>query len=305
MKKWLGAALLLVAGQAGATAISFDDMGDASAYIFGDFHGQYNDSQHGLLIGGNATFSNYSIATLNNTDDLSLVVGGDLSINGGDLRGLASVDGSTGVTSSSALNTSAETKNFDQDYFISLSNTLALQPGDTGYDQWGATVFSGASDADTVFFNTTADAFDNIWGLMTEDLFEGTRLVFNVAGEDVTLGSIDWLVKDKNYAFNHRPENVLFNFYEAKSLTISGGFYGSILAAGADVYGSHGHVNGQLIANSFTGSTQLNDGGFNVDSDPGTTPQQVDEPATYPLLALATCFLLYASRKKLKAQRGL
>ncbi|WP_100642128.1 choice-of-anchor A family protein [Alteromonas facilis] len=277
-----------------AMPIAFDDMGDASAYIFNDFTGTNSDSQKALWVGGNADFSSYSVATLNDWNSLALTVQGNFSQSGGDVNGLSSIGGDILITSASALRTTTESRNFDQQYFTELSQRLSAQENGTHAIVWGALQLSLSRNLinDTLFVSLDQQILDSVWGIFTQDIFNGTRVVLNVSGTDVSMsGSKDWWLKDHNYSFNHKANNVLFNFYEAENLSIAGGIYASILAPNADVIGGSGALNGQLIANSFNGSTQLNDAAFSVD----TPATDVSEPAAFYLVAFVV-FLLGVRR---------
>jgi len=91
-------------------------------------------------------------------------------------------------------------------------------------------------------------------------------------------------------------DNILFNFYQATTLTIDGGFLGSILAPGAAVTGAnYQQLDGQLIAASFTGETEFHDFLFT-----GTLPTQTSatpEPGSFAMLGIGLILLGSASRK--------
>ena len=93
--------------------------------------------------------------------------------------------------------------------------------------------------------------------------------------------------------------NVIFNFGSATSLTLSSiGFNGTILAPLADITGTYGNVNGQVIANSLAGTTELHDYLFS-----GTLPARSDisktpEPATWAMLFGGLALVGLARRRK-------
>jgi choice-of-anchor A domain-containing protein len=92
-----------------------------------------------------------------------------------------------------------------------------------------------------------------------------------------------------------QEQNTLFNFYQAQSMTVNNGFYGSILAPYANVKATGGHINGILVANSYgqpnTNSSQMNDFPFK-----GDLPE-VPEPAT--LMLVLTGAMLTMKRRKM------
>ena len=81
--------------------------------------------------------------------------------------------------------------------------------------------------------------------------------------------------------FNGHPVNgdstdpsvrqLLFNFSNTTSLTLSGGWLGTLLAPGADVTGGFGQFDGALVANSFSGNTEFHDFTFTDPSVPEPT----------------------------------
>jgi choice-of-anchor A domain-containing protein len=289
-------ACVLVSAVSNATPISFDDIGDANAYIFADFKGNQNDSQNAVLVGGNAIINAYTVGTLNPENNLALLVRGDLTMTGGDVHGLASIGGTASVSGTNDLNLTDAQRNFNKDYFNSLSVDIASQNTNQADVSGGTLQLAGDLVNNTLFVNTSSSALESVWGLFTDAVDFGTRLVINVSGSDININAKDWLIKNDQY-ISHQSENVLYNFYEANTVTVAGGFYGSILAPNADVVGKSGMIYGQLIADSFDGGTQLNRAVFNADpKTPKTDSVSVDSPSSLLLIALGT-FLLAALRR--------
>lgn len=293
-----------------AGPITFKGAEDASAIIFGDYNGRYNDSQGALYIGGNANINNYSVGTQLSDSSLGMFVGGNLSMKGGDVKGSVSVNGKSKFKNTHLPNQSTEQVNLDKSYYEDLSKSLSeKQTTDSRYS-WGRKIFSSTDDQAAAYLQTSPSELSWVWGLFTEGLDSDTRLIVNISGSDIYMGGKDWLFKDINYDFSFDSENVLFNFYEAESLTVAGGVYGSILAPNADVFGNYGHINGQLIANSFDGSTQLNYAPFNVDKEiefPSGSiedkPTEVSEPATFGFFAGA-CILMVGSSLRRNSKKS-
>lgn len=289
--------LLTFAFYAHSTPINFDDFGDANGYFFGNFEGDFNDSQDALLIGGNAIFNGYTIATLNNQNDLALVVNGDLGITGGDINGLAAVGGTTSVSSTNALRISNESRAFNQTHFVELSNDIAAHTSQNAIISSGTLQLAGNVQNNTLFVNTSIQDLNSVWGLFSQNIDFGTRLVINVSGSDITLNSKDWLIKNESYVA-HASENVLYNFYEASDLTIAGALYGSILAPNADIIGKGGMVYGQVIGNSFIGGSQFNSAVFNADPKTPQTSVAVSSPASVTLMFWGLVGLALTYRRK-------
>lgn len=292
----IATASLLASNVSVATPISFDDMGDASAYIFSDFKGNQNDSQNALLVGGNAVINAYTVGTLNPENNLALLVQGNLTMTGGDVHGLANVGGTVSVTGTNALNLTDAQRNFDKAYFQNLSSQIAAQNSNAALVEYGTLKLGGTLTENTLFVNTSIADLSSVWGLFTQNIDFGTRIVVNVSGTQIDIDAKDWIVKNESYQ-GHSSENLLYNFYEASTINVAGGFYGSILAPNADVIGKSGMIYGQLIADSFDGGTQLNRAIFNVDpSAPQTGSVSVDSPSSFLLISLGM-FLLAAFRR--------
>jgi len=99
---------------------------------------------------------------------------------------------------------------------------------------------------------------------------------------------------------------VLYNFFQATTVNLSTKDpEGSVLAPFAGVIGSNGQMHGQLIADSYGGSS-LNDGTDTTQFDnslfTGTLP--VPLPATLPLLLSGAGMLGAMIRRRRRAQAG-
>lgn len=271
-----------------AAVINFDDMGDANAYIFNDFNATNNDSQGALIIGGNATLNGYTVATLNDYGALALSVGGNLNMVGGDINGLSSVNGSVSVSATNDVRDTSSDFNLNQTHFTDLSTELSQSTNSTNAVKWSNLNIATTANVETYITNIDTAAFGSFTSVFTTPQALGDRIVFNIGGQSIDLNSQDWLIKTTDWD-QHFSNNVLFNFYEATSLTINTSLYGSVLAPLADVTGLGGMINGQLIANSFTtglngNGTQLNFAPFNADKVTIDSATKVSEPSILALI---------------------
>jgi choice-of-anchor A domain-containing protein len=167
----------------------------------------------------------------------------------------------------------------------SLATSLA------GYSPNGAVVHSYSNytltgtDANLNVFDLTDSSYSS--GSITITAPAGSTVIVNVAG------SADSFSNGQIVLNGVSASDVIWNFDSASSLTFgSYGFYGSILAPFANFSGSWGQINGQIIAETISGTTQFNEtlfsgnlgsGGLSQTSGQGSVP----EPATWLLLTTA------------------
>jgi choice-of-anchor A domain-containing protein len=261
---------------------------DYNVFVFGNYTASGSDVEGRLAAGGTVTISGYSVgsqldASQNSLDNL--VAGGTLNFSNGqlyhgnavggtlNLGGGASIPNGTARAGTSGLDFVAE-----QARMLGISSALSAEAttGTINWQSWGGyfltgtdsglNVFniSGANLATTNTFSITAasDAFVlvNVSGVADMFRFAGTTLSGGITAE-----------------------HVLFNFYDATSLTLAGiSVPGTVLAPKANVDFSNGNLNGTLIALSMTGNGEFHDhlyAGTQLD-----TPISVPEPASWLML---------------------
>lgn len=270
--------------------------GDYNSFIFNDFTGS-SDTEGRLAVGGNATLRNYSVGDKLAYDANAevLVVGGDLTADYGRVYGKALVGGSASVVQSHGyadggivegaslpIDFSAE-----QAYLTALSLQLAeLDANGAINSQWGGLYLSGDGASDLQVFNLDGNTLLNAHTFALSNVAADATLIFNVSGDiaGLTNMSLESLLPSRN--------KVLFNFYEASSLTLSGiAVEGSILAPLAHIANPQGVINGTVIASSWDGPMQQNHQPFT-----GELPLfEVPAPATALLLGFA---LLALARRR-------
>jgi choice-of-anchor A domain-containing protein len=182
----------------------------------------------------------------------------------------------------------------------SLSNTLAGEsPNGTVTLSYGTYSLTG-TNATLNVFNLTGGSFSG--NAININAPAGSTVVVNVSGgaDSFSNGSIN--------LNGVSTANVIFNFDAATTLALSGiGFNATILAPFADFTGSSGNINGQLIANSAAGTTQLNEVLFagNLGSSSTSFPsggsqvQATPEPATWLMMVPGAVIILIALRIRL------
>ena len=286
MNKFLFTAILTastVAAMGRDSAAGFATLGTAGSYnefILGDSTRSNVDSQGRVAVGGNASFTNFTVADVsvdpNNVD--GLVVGGKLDVTNGSQVGHGSVEVGGAYTlhsgslmiSHGSLTTNVGASNLPVDfsaegtYLKSLSQAQYSAADPTVAAQYGGLTFA-ASGPGASFFNVTAASFS---GANTYNITgnAGETVVINVL-HDANQDPINFQNAGVNLSGGITADHVLFNFVGfTGTLNISGiGVQGSILAPLASVAFGNGHIDGNLIAGSLSGSGETHviaGGGF-------------------------------------------
>lgn len=300
--KIAAACALLAAGSAHAQTAK-----DYNVFVFGDFTASGSDVEGRLAAGGDVSISGYSVGEKLGSayaDSDNLVAGGKLSFNNGRLVHGNAVGGSLNVGSSASFgNGAARADSTGIDFaaeqlrMLGLSSTLASE-AETGAMTWqyGGYTLTGSGAALDIFNVSGANLSGaNSFNISaSKDAF----VVINVSGVADMFHNLG--INLTGIAADH----VLFNFYEAKSLTIEGiSIKGSILAPQANVNFNSGQFNGTLIANSMTGGGQ-----FNYDPYAGTlldpAPTGVPEPAAWGMMIGGFALAGAALRRRKRGARA-
>lgn len=231
-----------------------------NAFIFGDMHSQYSDTEGRIAVGGDACFDGYSVGARLSSSGAgdSLVVGGHLYYTNGQVANGNVVYGSWANTSSFGIPNGSVRQGYSVDFSsawdeaTSTSASMASQSANgTVTNNYGSLTLTGSSSGTNVFY-VTAEQLANANGI-TINVPEGSTVIINVSGTDVSIRYMGITVNGTS------ASNVIWNMYEATSLTMDGiGMQGSILAPYANVTFNNGQMNGTLVARSFCGNGQLN-----------------------------------------------
>lgn len=304
-----------ISTQATAADLGLGVASDYNVFTLGNYSQVSTDVEGRLAVGGNASFTGgFGVGSkLSAGSGNVLVTGGNLTLNNGQVNNGNTIYGGTANVSGVGFPNGTLSQGNPIDfnaagtYLKDLSSNLAgLTPtGSTTVQSWGGINLLGNNSSLNIFNLSGTD-------LSKTNYFElnaanSSTVVVNVSGKDVSM---------KNFGFNlinTSRQKVLYNFYEATSLDISGiGIEGSILAPLANVNFNSGQINGNLIAGSLVGTGESHNYLFNgtlpdMPAKENTTKpseKSVPEPSTLVGLGLvSTLFgLSRRQRKHLKSQ---
>jgi len=259
---------------------SIFDLGDAkgfNVFVLKDLAQPSSDTEGKVAVGHDAFLSNYSIgekltATSDNED--VLIVNGNLTFLSGTVRGGNVVYGSGAnlpneqvTILDGSLRKEKNVINFDKarNYLKSLSVSLSNYPvsGQVLNQNMGLVLYGG-------------EPFLNVFSISAADLNNSTSMTINVPNGSVVLVNISGKEIEWGGALTVNGtaiSNVLYNFYEARSILIEGiDVRGTILAPKATIDFPSGVVNGQVIAKTIMGVGQFNSGDNNSTYFVGNLP---------------------------------
>jgi choice-of-anchor A domain-containing protein len=229
-------------------------------FLFDDWNQRGGDVEGRVAIGGNATLQNVGIAdrlsNSNGTDD-RLIVGGNLSYNGGQVFGGNSIVGGTSSSvnynCSACLTKSGTPINFEnaRSFYRDLSDTLfALEgTGTQSLNPYSKQLqLNGAGTGTHVFNISLADVKEIFLGASSES----DLVVINVLDEAIDSQITSFFHAEAN-ADSNKWSNVIWNFNQAKNLNIQNASWrGTLLAPEAHLTLQAGNIEGQTIAKSAT-----------------------------------------------------
>lgn len=239
-----------------AIAANLGVANDYNVFVFGDAHQQWTDSEGSVAVGGNATYESF-YARMDPNSPLpsqpspgghALLVGQDLTFNGGTANGDVTVGGTATLNNVNVMgqvNQGASLAAFfsqaEQELkglSASLHSLSATAVGSNAYQNW---IFNGTSGLN--IFDIAASDWSQASSLQVNAPSDAT-VVFNVTGSGVT-------VTNHGMSLNGGITNskILFNLHDANAVTFNNyGIQGSVLAPYATVNGHWGQINGNLIA---------------------------------------------------------
>lgn len=246
-----------------ANAQSLNYLSNWSAFFQDSFTAMDTDDQGRLAAGGDVTLTNYEVGTLLNVSNcqrIDLLVGGDLTFTDGSVpNGEVLVVGQSNVQN---VNTEAGCG------VVTGSSPIDF---DSAFDELfgvAQNLSQLASNGDVTFYGSSlslvgSDPNKNIFFVQGSDLLGLTQIfisvpggsfaIINVEGTDNTFANLQInLSNTTSYRY------ILWNFYETKTLSLSGlSVSGSLLAPAAAIIFNDGNIDGSIAGYSFNGTGEI------------------------------------------------
>lgn len=290
---FLGMAVASMGAQAGVIDLG-SVMGGANVYTARDFKASGSDVEGAIVSGGNVILQSYAVNARNRAAyaGYSIVAGGDIELTSGTIHG--QVYAGRDITLHSAGAPPRATVNpvdfaAASEQFRDIAAGLTLV-GNTGRveREYSANKVIGSGKGGVDIFNVSADFLSGGNNWVLKGLTKGQTLIFNVSGKH---GRFDGGMEPLS------SYNVLFNFFEAETVDVKG-ILGSVLAPYATVVAGNGVIKGQVVADTWNSSVQVDAVNYFKTVDvPGFEPVKHNPPAEVPepgTLALISAGLLGA-----------
>jgi choice-of-anchor A domain-containing protein len=296
LKHFIGACNVLALALT-CNVVSAQSLGAASnynVYVLSNDSQTYTDSEGAVAVGGNATFTDYTVGqSLSSGSAYNLVVGGNLTDTYASVEGSVYGGSINWVDPSITGNVSGNTVTFtgygtvggSVDYGSSYSNSNTGVSGTTSHspvaspvnfgttnqqllntsNAWGNLAATGSTSVSysTLTLTGNSDSL-NIFDVTSSELSSATDFVVNAPNGSTVIVNISGTSATWGGGLNLNGvgnNEVIYNFYQATTLNLQGiGIEGSVLAPLAAVDFSSGQINGGLIAGSLSGQGQENNG---------------------------------------------
>ena len=274
---------------------------DFNGFVLGDFNSGI-DVEGSLAVGGSLNTDNFSVNLRGEaTDDVSLLVGGNITANQGAVNGTTVAGTSDGnnynLSNVTVSNVTTQGK-YDvvdsSNYFQNAKEDLTArsesiasqaatgQVNDNGYGQYN---LSGG-DEDVVVFELNTSEMKNF--NFNVDLKDGQKAIINVTGTEMTFDSGSMSIngnKDDKY-LRENAGRILFNASDATTINVSNAaLYGDFLAPNASLNGSAANIAGTTVVNNYTGTQgfELHLSTTPTPTDPTPTPVPPEDPTPTPV----------------------
>ena len=274
------AVLILIPGASWATALGVAS--DYNEFIFGNISQDHSDSEGRVAAGGNVGYEHMSVAANVKTDPAigDLVVGGNLNFSQGSVGYLK--DNQDPLYQKGSIYVGGKANLYEVGYGSLLYekpiNFQAVQSYLTQSSAaWGALPANGTVTINSLkhgsveIILTGYDPHLNIFKLSGQDVMKanagsfrintppGATVLVNIDGSVSAMQNFGFFFPLPEEAYDWDPY-ILYNFFQATSLDFGKiEIHGSVLAPFAEVEFSDGHIEGQLIAMSLTGTGEAHD----------------------------------------------
>ena len=286
----LTAALATTGAHAGMLDIG-SVMGGANVFTAGNFTANSSDVEGAIVSGGNVSIASYAVNQNGKAayGGYAVAAGGNLFLQNGAISNGKTYAGGTTTLSNAAQTPGTTISPVDfavaAQQFKDIASGLSLVASTgTVTRQYSANKVTGSGKGGVDVFNVNADFFNGGDNWMLSGLSAGQTLIFNISGKQGGFNG-------GNIGFEPLSGyNVLFNFYEAESINVRG-IIGSVLAPYATVENGWGVINGQVVADTWNSSVQVNSNHYFKPVDvagfelvKNTPPAEVPEPGTLALM---------------------
>ncbi len=302
------AALATTGAHAGVLDIG-SVMGGANVFTAGNFTANSSDVEGAIVSGGNVSIASYAVNQNGKAayGGYAVAAGGNLFLQNGAISNGKTYAGGTTTLSNAAQTPGTTISPVDfavaAQQFKDIASGLSLVASTgTVTRQYSANKVTGSGKGGVDVFNVNADFFNGGDNWMLSGLSAGQTLIFNISGKQGGFNG-------GNIGFEPLSGyNVLFNFYEAESINVRG-IIGSVLAPYATVENGWGVINGQVVADTWNSSVQVNSNhyfkpvevaGFELVKN--TPPAEVPEPGTLALMLAGAAGIagVVVSRRRLR-----
>lgn len=250
-------------------SVTFGEAADFNIVAFGDFSSPYYSSTTGrMAIKGDLNLNNYGLATAipGDDQDISVIVGGNFDFEYGKIYGGHTlVSGSAEQVSTIVRNGLTDSQvlldNVDGPFdfsdleveLISRSRSLSELPASGQVvSQYGGLYLTGDCESPLQVFDVDGDLMLAAHTFQVSCIPENASIVFNISGTSTGMSYMSL------EPLKPMRERILYNFYEATSLTLTSmGVEGSILAPMADANNPTGQLHGTVIVKSWNGPMHL------------------------------------------------
>jgi choice-of-anchor A domain-containing protein len=284
----------------GRTFVGGNLTGSSSNYNIGPASSPNNGSQPALTVVGDVTGSSKQ---LNNGGGAS--IGGNLAtqLNLNGANQTVNVGGS--ITTQQNVNQNTETGNLGANFTQTLNNQKTLLMSSLGSlsDNLKALASTGtATISNNQLSLTGASSGISVFNLSLSNLASLNNISVTAPSGGTTVINVSGTSGTINANFNSSAElgrNVIWNFYDATSLTFANNFLGTVLATDAAVANTAGYIEGTLVANSFTQRAEVHQDTFQGDlSSVGGSVSAMPEPGTWAMLILGFGAIGFMQRRK-------